>query len=54
MKMECNKRSCDECSYCRDAVEKAVRIDKELNKKIEEQYRRRLNDIISGDLFRYF
>lgn len=51
--IDCDRRACRDCRYCYDMAQKAVHIDEKLGKIIEMQYRDCLEDVISGDLFRY-
>ncbi len=51
---DCRYESCAECGYCRQAAKKAVRIDPAYQDRAGRQYRNFIDEVISGDIFRYW
>lgn len=52
--IDCRGLLCEECGWCRKYFEKAVTVDEEASKRIKNNYRESLENVVSGDIFRYF
>jgi len=50
----CQVMSCEDCGYCREISERVVKIDKDYQNKICQEYRKFLGALYSGRAFRYF
>lgn len=50
---DCQSISCKDCGYCQEIAKKVVKIDKDYQNKICEQYRELLEAFSSGGAFRY-
>jgi len=53
LKNDCGLTSCQECGYCEEVANKVVKIDTNLRLQGLDSYRRYLDELISGKLFRY-
>ena len=53
-KGECENASCEECGYCDTVAREKVSIDRDRYERIQEAYGACLDDIVSGNLFRFF
>jgi hypothetical protein len=51
---DCRYQSCKECGYCQDIADKVVKISPDYRKKTAKEYGAFLDEIISGEIFRYF
>lgn len=50
---DCRSKSCNDCHYCQKIAERAVKIDPGYKEKMIGRYEEILNDIISGEIFKY-
>ncbi len=54
LKNSCSLMSCEECGYCESIAKRVVKINTHLQAQGLDRYRKYLDDIISGSMFRYF
>lgn len=52
--IDCGKTICEKCGYCHGIAKNAIYIDNEKLKRLKEHYKICLDEIVSGDLFKYF
>ncbi len=50
---DCRYKSCKECGYCQQVSDKVVKITPEYREKAKVEYSTFLEEIISGEIFRY-
>ena len=50
----CRLKSCQDCRYCQDFAERAIKVDRALQRKLIDRYEQYLSRVISGDIFKYF
>lgn len=50
---DCSLLSCEECAYCREIAEKVVKIDEQWRKDMLKRYKKILDNLNSGKMFRY-
>jgi collagenase-like PrtC family protease len=50
---DCRYVSCKDCGYCRKVAEEAVKINRQYRQKAVEDYKRFINEIVSGGIFTY-
>jgi len=53
MNEDCRYKSCDECGYCQRLAEKVVRVDPEFRRQAMKQYENVLEQLNSGEIFKY-
>jgi collagenase-like PrtC family protease len=50
---ECGRILCEDCGYCNQVAAKVVKIDNSLYKTMVDNYKKCLDNLISGGLFKY-
>jgi len=53
LKNNCDLMSCEECGYCDDVAKRVVKINPEYREKSCRLHRNLLDQVVSGDIFRY-
>jgi len=51
---KCKQGICEECGYCKEVSERAVKIDKSYRNKALSKYDELIDKVVSGKPFRYF
>jgi collagenase-like PrtC family protease len=51
---KCKHDDCQKCGYCRNVAERAVKIDNAYKEKIDKNFKKIIESLTNGDMFRYF
>jgi len=51
---DCSLKSCQECNYCKKIANQVIKIPPEYKHTYREKYKDFLDNLINGELFRYF